>query len=309
MLMCGGCPIWGKQRIAGWEPFTTTPKGDRRTVAWTKLDAGLGIFPALVSIFFVSIYQNCYSWRCLSSCLTIEFCLTLNFLCYHIIHFCLIFTCFVNAKISKCTSFHHLGSQDRHMYQRRGGCPGRVVQYSISWVSCNRAGIVIQVCYEDFVNQSILALLSLSMLGIHLPWDGKLKCLSMTSHVTELVLWYCEIGFPPLGYLFCPCAVDKSESGGRMYDPTYLYSTEKVRMQIHWELLHEKFIYYHPLVIRAKIGIVVCCGICCTAPATDVVLMGVLQGYLMMSESAKFRHSVKTINISISAQHSCFGNR
>lgn len=48
--MCGGCPIWGKQRIAGWEPFTTAPKGDRRTVAWTKLDAGLGIFPALVSI-------------------------------------------------------------------------------------------------------------------------------------------------------------------------------------------------------------------------------------------------------------------
>ena len=84
------CPIWGKQRIAGWEPFTATPKGDRRTVAWTKLDAGLGIFPALISIFLVLIHRNCYLWRCLSSCLTIEFCSTLFFLCNHNIHFCLI---------------------------------------------------------------------------------------------------------------------------------------------------------------------------------------------------------------------------
>lgn len=29
----------------------------------------------------------------------------------------------------------------------------------------------------------------------------------------------------------------------------------------------------------------------------------------MMSEGAKLRHDVKTINISISAQHTCFGNR
>lgn len=87
MLMCGGCPIWGEQRIAGWEPFTATPKGDRRTVAWTKLDAVLGIFPALVSILFVLIHQNYYSWRCLSSCPTIEFCSTLFFLCNHNIHF------------------------------------------------------------------------------------------------------------------------------------------------------------------------------------------------------------------------------
>lgn len=150
---------------------------------------------------------------------------------------------FWQCQIPKCTSFHHLGSQDRHMYQRGGGYPGRVVQYSISWVSCSSTGIVIQICYKDFVNQSILAFLSLSMLGIHLLCDGNLKCSSMTSHVTELVLWYCEAGFSPLGYLFCLCAVDKSESGGRMYDPTYLYSTEKVRIQIHWELLHEKFIY------------------------------------------------------------------
>ncbi|KAG0593955.1 hypothetical protein M758_UG035000 [Ceratodon purpureus] len=49
------------------------------------------------------------------------------------------------------------------------------------------------------------------------------------------------------------------ENGSKMYDPTYLFSMEK--------------------------------------------------GYLMMSESAKLRHNVKTINISISAQHSCFGNR
>ncbi|XP_073389155.1 membralin-like protein At1g60995 isoform X2 [Physcomitrium patens] len=33
--------LWQVWRITGWEPFTTTPKSDRRTVAWNKLDSVL----------------------------------------------------------------------------------------------------------------------------------------------------------------------------------------------------------------------------------------------------------------------------
>ncbi|KAL3700682.1 hypothetical protein R1sor_018704 [Riccia sorocarpa] len=31
--------IWQLWRVAGWEPFTASPKGDRRSVAWNKLDS------------------------------------------------------------------------------------------------------------------------------------------------------------------------------------------------------------------------------------------------------------------------------
>jgi hypothetical protein len=34
-----------------------------------------------------------------------------------------------------------------------------------------------------------------------------------------------------------------------------------------------------------------------------------LQGYFLLSEGAKTRHGVRTINITISARNPCFGNR
>jgi len=34
-----------------------------------------------------------------------------------------------------------------------------------------------------------------------------------------------------------------------------------------------------------------------------------LQGYFLLSEGAKIRHGVRTINITISARNPCFGNR
>ncbi|CAN6455495.1 unnamed protein product [Victoria cruziana] len=38
-------------------------------------------------------------------------------------------------------------------------------------------------------------------------------------------------------------------------------------------------------------------------------LYSVEKGYFMLPEGAKSRHNVRTVNVSISAQHSCFGNR
>ena len=34
-----------------------------------------------------------------------------------------------------------------------------------------------------------------------------------------------------------------------------------------------------------------------------------LQGYFLLPEGARSRHNIRTVNISISARHSCFGNR
>ncbi|XP_059431157.1 membralin-like protein At1g60995 [Corylus avellana] len=33
------------------------------------------------------------------------------------------------------------------------------------------------------------------------------------------------------------------------------------------------------------------------------------KGYFLLPEGAKSRHNIRTVNISISARHSCFGNR
>lgn len=57
--MCGD-QNWGEQRITGWEPFTTTPKLDRRTVTWNKLDSVLGIRQFLSS--YLSIVPDA-SWN------------------------------------------------------------------------------------------------------------------------------------------------------------------------------------------------------------------------------------------------------
>jgi hypothetical protein len=39
------------------------------------------------------------------------------------------------------------------------------------------------------------------------------------------------------------------------------------------------------------------------------MLPSFLQGYFLLSEGAKVRHGVRTINITISARNPCFGNR
>lgn len=65
---------WREQRITGWEPFTTTPKLDRRTVAWNKLDSVPGMLHFLFPIFSVqpiflsSFHMPCHMFRVLSRC-------------------------------------------------------------------------------------------------------------------------------------------------------------------------------------------------------------------------------------------------
>lgn len=39
------------------------------------------------------------------------------------------------------------------------------------------------------------------------------------------------------------------------------------------------------------------------------MLISFLQGYFLLSEGAKIRHGVRTVNITISARNPCFGNR
>lgn len=94
-------------------------------------------------------------------------------------------------------------------------------------------------------------------------------------------------------------AVQWLETRSNAFEPTYLYTKEKV------------------LVLHA-------CPSCCSfiflflnyCGSAKVCLINKFlnatissQGYLLLPEEARLHHNIRTINISISAWHSCFGNR
>lgn len=115
-------------------------------------------------------------------------------------------------------------------------------------------------------------------------------------------------------------AVDWLEMRGRSFDATYMYTAEKV----WW--CYFCFSSFCRLTYQADNKLIFYAWICHCSPVMFIfcvcyvllfswlhyyanVIYTSMQGYFWLSEEAKLLHDIRTVNVTIPAQHSCFGNR
>lgn len=128
-------------------------------------------------------------------------------------------------------------------------------------------------------------------------------------HVADDLFWcLCFVFFFSVQWL-----VRRSKS----FEPTYLYTREKViylyfpsiiviitfaRLLLFSNLKMYYFCLFE-LILVSSTFLVAC------IPFFGNKVVHMVQGYFLLPEGAKSRHNIQTVNITIPAQHSCFGNR
>ena len=97
-----------------------------------------------------------------------------------------------------------------------------------------------------------------------------------------------------LSYALLDYSVQWLDKKSKAFEPTYLYTMEKVSLPSFsitpwgwWVLACLGSLFYNVWYLGAFF----------------------LQGYFLLPEGARSQHNIRTVNISISARHSCFGNR